>query len=81
MRRDLLLSVLRDDGGLGRGHGQGINEFLTRDHPPLQLDLGGLQRRSRQRRGLPKLFGPHTSSRLALLQQTQNRRHRAHLDD
>lgn len=66
---------LHHGGGLGSGHGQSLDELLPHDHPPIQLDLGHLQRRSRPGRLLPQILAPLTGHRLPRLQLTQHRRH------
>ncbi|WP_406389615.1 hypothetical protein [Streptomyces sp. NBC_00887] len=57
-----------DRGGLVSGHGQGLYKFFARDHPPVQLDLRGLQHGSRPGCHLPQIFDPRTSSRFPCLQ-------------
>ncbi|WP_405997688.1 transposase [Streptomyces sp. NBC_00829] len=47
-RRRFLLRLGRVHGsGLGRGDCQGLDQFLPRDHPPVQLDLRGALHRTR----------------------------------
>lgn len=83
-RRRLLLC-------LGRGHGSGLasracqgldqflDQFLARDHPPVPLDLRGLQHLSQPRDFLTQALHPHADSHLPLLQHSPHRRHRAPL--
>ncbi|EMF56521.1 hypothetical protein SBD_2082 [Streptomyces bottropensis ATCC 25435] len=66
--------------GLSRRDSQGLDQLLPRDHPPVQLDLRGLQHLSQPRDFLPQPFHPDPGSRLPLLQHSQHRRHRAPLD-
>jgi hypothetical protein len=60
--------LLRLDHGsrLSGGHGQGLDQLLSRDHPPVQLDLRGLQHPSQPRGFLPQTLHPHPGSRLML---------------
>ncbi|MFF3581288.1 hypothetical protein [Streptomyces mirabilis] len=70
-------AVLVTASRLGGGHGQGFDQFLPRDHPPIQLDLCGLQHLGQTRDFLPQTLHPHAGRRLPLLQHSQHRRHRA----
>ncbi|MFG2569805.1 hypothetical protein ACGFR6_30815 [Streptomyces sp. NPDC048567] len=66
-------------GGLGSRGRQGLDQLLPRDHPPVQLDLRGLQHPSQTRDFLPQPLHPHPGRCLPLLQHSQHRRHRAPL--
>lgn len=68
------------DGGLGSRGRQGLHQLLPCDHPPVQLDLRGLQHPSQPSGFLPQTLHPHPGRCFPLLQHSQHRRHRAPLD-
>jgi transposase len=83
--RDAAAGLLRRLRRLHREICQGLEQFLPRDYPPVQLDLRGLQHLHQPRDFLPQALlpqalHPQPGSRLALLQHSQHRRHRAPLD-
>ncbi|MEU7473537.1 IS5 family transposase [Streptomyces sp. NPDC044984] len=81
LHRDITL-VWADGGYTGSlvGWCRDLEQFLPRDHPPVQLDLRGLQHLGQPRGFLPQALHSHPGSRLPLLQHPQHRRHRAPLD-